>query len=69
MILGQINIRVLREDILAAELGCSVVAAENQITLSGADAETGAESIESQGFSRKNTNEDGSLEFAVVIIE
>ena len=69
MILGQINIRVLREDILAAELGCSVATSENQITLSGADAETVAKSIESQGFSRKSTNEDGSIEFAVVIIE
>ena len=69
MIRGQINIRSLRQDILAASQDCTVTSGVGGMTLSGADAETVAAVVESRGFARSQTNDDGSVEFAVVTFE
>ena len=69
MIRGQINIRSLRQDISAASQDCVVSSTPNSMTLSGADSETVAATVESRGFDRSQTNDDGSVEFAVVTFE
>jgi hypothetical protein len=69
MIRGQINIRALRLDILAASQDCVVGSSLHLMTLSGDDAETVAATVESRGFTRSQTNDDGSVEFAVVTFE